>query len=165
MKLIDDFAGRFNTTVSLDDSLIVRKQNRIFLLNRNLKRLVSERFFYAGTCLGKVKDGMFFPSFPLLLIIAKGGANKVVVDEKTEWLFICGRDVFKQGIVKIMGSRRKGDYTLVLNKHDECLGFGKIVFDIDQETEGHAIAVKNISDIGDFLRRERRISHSRRSET
>jgi ribosome biogenesis protein Nip4 len=164
MKLIDDFAGRFNATISLDESLVVMKQNRLFLLNRNLKRLVSERFFYVGTYLGKVKGGMFFPSFHLLSMIAEHKANKTLVDEKTEWLFICGRDVFKQGIVKVMGSRRKGDYTLVLNKHGECLGFGKIVCNIDQETDRHAIAVKSISDIGDFLRRERRISHFRPSE-
>jgi ribosome biogenesis protein Nip4 len=77
----------------------------------------------------------------------------VVVDEKTEWLFICGRDIFKQGVIRLQGSRRKGDYTLVLNRHRECLGFGKILFDLSGEREG--VVIKNIFDIGDFLRRER----------
>jgi len=87
----------------------------------------------------------------LLTIIAEGNANKVIVDEKTEWLFICGRDVFKQGIVKVIGSKQKGSYALILNQHGECLGFGKILQNLERE----GVAIKNISDIGDFLRREK----------
>jgi len=41
-----------------------------------------------------------------------------------------------------------------LNQYDECLGFGKILHSLDAEKEG--AVVKNISDIGDFLRREKR---------
>ncbi len=80
----------------------------------------------------------------------------IIVDKKTAWLFICGRDVFKQGILKLMGTKRKGDYTLVLNEHKECLGFGKILHDIHKEREANKVVVKNILDIGDFLRRERK---------
>jgi hypothetical protein len=53
----------------------------------------------------------------------------------------------------VKGSKRKGDYTLTLNRHGECLGFGKILFNLDRKIEG--VTVKNISDIGDFLRREK----------
>jgi ribosome biogenesis protein Nip4 len=52
-----------------------------------------------------------------------------------------------------MGSKRTGDYTLVLNEHKECLGFGKIMHSLGEGKSG--VAVKNISDIGDFLRREK----------
>lgn len=78
----------------------------------------------------------------------------MVIDEKTEWLFICGRDIFKRGIIEIKGSKRKSNYTLILNQHDECLGFGKILHNIDEENNKKKVVVKNISDIGDFLRRE-----------
>jgi len=152
MKQIKDFVSRFQTKISLTQNLIVKRRNRYFLLNENLKRLVSKDFFYAGTYLGKTKNGKFFPSFNLLKMIAEKKANKIIVDKKTEWLFICGRDIFKQGIIKLMGSKRKGDYTLILNQHGECLGFGKILCALDKE-EG--VAVKNVSDIGDFLRREK----------
>jgi ribosome biogenesis protein Nip4 len=57
-----------------------------------------------------------------------------------------------QGIMKVMGSKKKGNYSLVLNRHGECLGFGRIVCDLDKENEG--VAIRNISDVGDFLRRE-----------
>ncbi len=86
-------------------------------------------------------------------MIAEKKVNKIIVDSKTAWLFICGRDIFKQGILKVMGSKRKGDYTLILNQHDECLGFGRILRNLDEERGG--TAVKNISDVGDFLRREK----------
>jgi len=149
------FVGKFNTTVSLDERCIVRKLNRFYLLNENLKRLISEEFFYVGTYLGKLKNERFFPSFTLLSMIAERKANKITVDEKSEWLFICGRDIFKRGILKIQGSMGNGDYTLVLNHYGECLGFGKILHDPDEEKDEQRVMVKNISDIGDFLRREK----------
>ena len=156
IKPIMDFVSLFNASVSLDESQIVRKENRFFLINKNLKRLLSKDFFYAGTYLGKIKNRKFFPSFSLLSMIAERKANKLIVDKKTEWLFICGRDLYKQGIMKVMGSKRKGDYTLILNQHGECLGFGRILQDLDEEIGG--VVVKNVSDVGDFLRREKQQS-------
>jgi ribosome biogenesis protein Nip4 len=153
MKPLKDFVSQFGGSISLDESLMIKKENRYFLLNESLKKLITKDFFCAGTYIGKIKNGKFFPSFSLLRMIAERNANKIIVDKKTEWLFICGRDIFKQGIIKVMGSQRKGDYTLILNQHGECLGFGKILHHLDKEKEG--VAVKNISDIGDFLRREK----------
>ena len=94
-------------------------------------------FYYAGLYLGKVgKKGVFFPSFNLLNMLVDVAANKVVVDRKAAWLFICGRDIFREGIVKVMGSKRKGDATLVLNEFGECLGFGKIMEDLGVPGQG-----------------------------
>jgi len=154
MKAINDFARKFDANVLLDSDLIVEKQNRYYLLNQSLKRLITKEFFFAGTYLGKIKDGKFFPSFNLLTTIAKQRANKTTVDEKTEWLFICGRDIFKQGILNIEGSKRKGNYTLIMSQHNECLGFGRIIRNIEEEKNEKEVVVRNISDIGDFLRRE-----------
>jgi ribosome biogenesis protein Nip4 len=153
MKQIKDFVRQFDGSISLDKSLIVRKENRYFLINEKLKRLITKDFFFAGTYLGKTKNGELFPSFNLLRMIAEKKTNKTIVDKKTAWLFICGRDIFKQGIIKVMGSKRKGDCTLILNQHGECLGFGRILHNLDEERGG--AAVKNISDVGDFLRREK----------
>jgi ribosome biogenesis protein Nip4 len=156
MKLISDFAYRFNVSLSIDENLVMEKRNRYFLLNAGLKRLVSRDFFYAGIYLGKAKNRIFFPSFTLLDMIAeKEMANKTIINRKAEWLFVCGRDLLKQGIISIAGSRGKGACTLVLNERGECLGFGKIISNPDQAKDEHVAIVKNISDIGDFLRRER----------
>ena len=153
MKPIKDFINRLNGTTNLDETLIIKKSNRYFFLNPNLKKLIQKDFFYAGTYLGKVKNDKFFPSFPLLSIMAEGKASKVMVDRKTEWLFICGRDIFKRGIAEAVGSKKRGAYTLVINQHGECLGFGRITTDLDKTRRG--LVVKSISDVGDFLRRER----------
>jgi ribosome biogenesis protein Nip4 len=153
IKPINDFVTRFGTKISLDQTRVMKKQDRYFLLDENLKKLASKDFFYAGTYLGKVKHGRFFPSFNLLDIITQKKANRVIVDKKTEWLFICGRDVFKQGITKAIGSTKKNGYTLVLNLHGECLGYGRILSNLNGKREGPVI--KNSLDIGDFLRRER----------
>jgi ribosome biogenesis protein Nip4 len=152
MKPILDFVLRFGAKIALNADLILKKGGRYFLLNKNLKRLIRKDFYYAGTYLGKVKNGKFFPSFNLLAMFAEGEASKIVVDRKAAWLFICGRDIFRKGILAVHGSRRKGDYTLVLNEFGECLGFGKITRDLDMKEL--QVAVSNISDVGDFLRRE-----------
>ena len=152
MKPMRDFVLQFGAKVALNAELIVKKGGRYFLLNENLERLIRKDFYYAGTYLGKLKNGKFFPSFNLLAMIAKVEANKIVVDKKAAWLFICGRDIFRRGIVAVHGSRRKGDYTLVLNEFGECLGFGRITRSLGaKETR---VVVKNILDAGVFLRRE-----------
>jgi ribosome biogenesis protein Nip4 len=157
MKEINDFVAQFNASLPLDESHIVRNRNRYYLLSKKLKHQVPKGFFYAGAYLGAVKGATFFPSFLLLAMISERKANKLVVDKKTAWLFICGRDIFKKGILK-GNNLKKGDYTLILNEHNECLGFGKIMHNIREETNVNKVAVKNILDIGDFLRREKRKS-------
>jgi len=155
MKPINDFISRFETSINLDEKLTVKKQNRFFLINKTLRFQILKDFFYVGAYLGKVKDGIFFPSFILLAMIAETKANKTMVDKKTAWLFICGRDVFKRGIMQMTGSKSKGDYTLVLNQNSECLGFGKILCNINEEKDKSKVIVKNISNLGDFLKREK----------
>lgn len=153
MKAILKFAFQVGAKISLNADFIVEKGGRYFLLNVALLKIARKDFYYAGTYLGKVKNGKFFPSFNLLMMLAKGEANKIVVEKKAAWLFICGRDVFHKGIRAVRGSRKKGGHTLVLNEFGECLGFGKIIGDLDEAAKNE-VAVKNVSDIGDFLRRE-----------
>jgi ribosome biogenesis protein Nip4 len=155
MRDINDFVKRFRTSISLKENLIVEKKNRYFLLDTRLKEVISKDFYCAGVYLGKLKKGVFFPGFNLLAMIGDNkDANKIMLDERTEWLFIVGRDIFKQGIVEVTGSKKRGDYTIVMNQHGECLGFGKVLCNIDEEVNKRVV-VKNISDIGDFLRREK----------
>lgn len=152
LKELKDFISRLNASVEFDKRYVRVKKNRYFLITRQIEEL-SKDFFYAGVYLGKTKKGLFFPSFPFLAMIAEGNANKVIIDRTTEWLFVCGRDVFRKGILEVAGSTRKGNLTLVLNEDDECLGFGKITRDLNGNKEG--VAVRNVADVGDFLRRER----------
>jgi ribosome biogenesis protein Nip4 len=152
---IEDFAKLFGTRLRLDRTLIFKKGDRLFLLSRNLKNLVERvgDWLFAGLYLGKIKGGIFLPSFSLLSMIAEHANNRVVVDDKAAWLFICSRDIFKEGLVEVYGSKNRGVYTLVFNRRGECLGFGEIVKDLDKAKSG--VVIKNVLDVGDFLRRER----------
>jgi ribosome biogenesis protein Nip4 len=155
LRQITEFVNQFGVSFELDEDLIVEKQGRFYLLSKTLKETISKDFFYAGTYLGKTRQEVFFPSFNLLAAIAKEKeANRVTVDERSEWLFIVGRDLFRRGILKATGSKKRGAYTLVVNQHDECLGFGRMLINLDENGKKQ-VAVRNISDIGDFLRRER----------
>jgi ribosome biogenesis protein Nip4 len=151
MRPFEAFASRFGGKIVFNTEFIVEKNQRYYLLSPRLK-MMQGNFYYAGLYLGKVKKGVFFPSFNLLNMLVDVATNKVVVDSKAAWLFICGRDVFGTGVVKVMGSKRNGEATLVLNELGECLGFGKITGDLGGS--GEKVAVKNVLDIGDFLRRE-----------
>lgn len=151
-RLIRDFAGRFAAKLSINDRLVINKANKYFLVNENLQKSLARDFFFAGSLLGETKKGEFIPGFELLRLIAKGNSNKVIVDSKSEWLFICGRDLFKRGITKVTKPIVTGDYTLVLNQHYECLGFGRVIKDLDKATTG--VVIQNLLDVGDFLRRE-----------
>ena len=154
MKHYETFAARFGGKIVFNNQFIAEKNQRFYLLNSRIKPLAKGDFYSAGLYLGKIgRKGGFFPSFNLLNMLVDAVANKVMINRKAAWLFICGRDVFASGIVKVMGSKRRGDATLVLNETGECLGFGQLTGVLQGAEE---IAVQNVLDLGDFLRRERR---------
>jgi ribosome biogenesis protein Nip4 len=153
MKVIVKFAFQLGAKIALNPSFVVEKAGRYFLLNEALLKSARKDFYCAGAYLGKVKNGKFFPSFNLLSILAKGEANKIIVEKNGAWLFICGRDIFRKAIAAVHGLHKKGNHVLVLNEFGECLGFGRVV----RSWEGiskNEVVVKNILDVGDFLRRE-----------
>ncbi|MFB3888325.1 MAG: hypothetical protein ACE14S_02470 [Candidatus Bathyarchaeia archaeon] len=154
MKQIEAFAAQFGAKIALNPEFLVERASRFYLLNLRLKEIARGDFYYAGLYLGKVKRGVFFPSFNLLQMLANAAANKVVLNQKAAWLFICGRDVFRKGIAKAHGAASKGKHTLVLNEFGECLGFGRITKDFDKAAEDDVV-VRNVLDVGDFVRRER----------
>lgn len=106
---------------------------------------LDKHLFAAGILLGTEHRG-FTPTPALIELIAKRSPNKVTVDEKGAWLFLCGRDLFRKALVGDARPTRTG-LVLVQNGRDENLGYGK--FGSGQ------VAVKNVLDRGFYLRRER----------
>ena len=90
---------RLGAKIVFNPEFTVEKNQRFYLLNPRLKKLQSN-FYYAGLYLGKVKNGVFFPSFNLLNMLLPLAANKVVIDPKAAWLFICGRDVLGRALLR-----------------------------------------------------------------
>ncbi|MBW2987514.1 hypothetical protein KY336_03090, partial [Candidatus Woesearchaeota archaeon] len=74
-----------------------------------------------GTFLGEISKKKFKPSLALLELLARHSERKVFVDDKAEWLFLCGKDVFKESVKKC---NVKSGLVLVQNKKDENLGNG-----------------------------------------
>jgi ribosome biogenesis protein Nip4 len=108
------------------------------------------RLVYAGRLLGRTR-GEFVPSAGLLRELGRMvGPHKAWVDEKVGWLFACGRDVFAESILSAEGELAEGACFLVMLGGD-CLGYGRV-----ETAEGRTI-LKNLFDLGDFLRRERGI--------
>jgi ribosome biogenesis protein Nip4 len=155
MNTINNFAKELGSKILLDSENLLNKKGRFFLLNKKIRLISQKDFFYSGVYLGKVEKGKFSPSLNLLSIVSKNKANKVVIDKRAAWLFICGRDIFRKSILGVEGSTKKGNRTLILNNFGDSLGFGKIILDLDRKSKKNEVVIKNILDIGDFLRREK----------
>lgn len=124
---------------------VVRNKNRCYMAEPEMERLLQHRPASIGIFLGTEGKERFLPSLGLLSILAKDSSRKVCVNEKAEWLFICGRDVFGDSVTKWGAS---SGLVLVQNQKGENLGLGFI------KQSGQKKLVKNILDIGDFLRRK-----------
>jgi ribosome biogenesis protein Nip4 len=113
------------------------------------RKKIQDRPFSMGLFLGEQKRD-FQPSAALLEIIAKQTEKKIAVNTKSEWLFVCGRDIFEPGILTIdkLQDLKQSELILVQNEHDENLGLGRV-----QSKDGK-IMIKNVFDRGSFLRRE-----------
>ncbi len=120
---------------------------RYFFAEEELYHLgtkISREPFSIGLFLGE-KNKEFRPTPALLDMISKRSDRKVFISKKAEWLFLCGRDVFEESIM------RKNAFeglVLVQNELDENLGYGVLV------TKGKKMLLKNLLDRGDYLRRE-----------
>lgn len=131
------------------------KYKPVDVVNINNKRFSSTldtpidipELVYTGTYLGQNKQ-RFEPSSILLQMLSdEPSTHKVYVDRDTAWLFVVGKDVFDENIVDRTAGVRLGGYCLVMFG-EECIGYGRY------ETSRDLRVVKNLYDVGDFLRRE-----------
>jgi len=131
------------------------KYKPVDVVNINNKRFSSTldtpidipELVYTGTYLGQNKQ-RFEPSSILLQMLSdEPSTHKVYVDRDTAWLFVVGKDIFDENIVDRTAGVRLGGYCLVMFG-EECIGYGRY------ETSRDLRVVKNLYDVGDFLRRE-----------
>lgn len=149
-----EFIKQFTDKSILDINCVMQLRSDYFLVADGLRALLSQTKHvpsFIGIALGKKKKN-FVPSTYLLSKIAESTENKVVVNKQGAWLFICGRHVYARSIVSFNPSQKIGDSVLVMNEFNECLGYGGVINPLDSKK----VAVQNLFDIGDFVRRERR---------
>ena len=145
IKPVFNTIEEFLKTFSLEElsSKIIEKRKKYFMVNSSLNE-ISEKipidYFYAGTFLGHVKKNIFYPSIALIDLIPESYENTLVLDSKLEWLFLCGRDIFKESLE----TKSPKGYIVIKNNKNEILGLGFSKQNL----------ILNILDRGDFLRRE-----------
>lgn len=141
MKDFDTFVKNF-TDEKFKDVIIYK--NSYHFQNKLVKHIPLQPFS-PGPLLG-TKKKEFKPSVYLLELLSKKSSNKIFVNPKIEWLFLCGRDVFEDSVMK---DESTSNTFLVQNERDENLGLGRKI------KKGRQTLIKNVLDRGDFLRRER----------
>lgn len=149
MKELKDFLEAIHAAYEPEGERL-NLNNRRFVVNQEVSRHIYDkgRLVYAGKLLGRTK-GEFIPSAFLLSKLGYlKGPNKIWVDEKIGWLYVCGRDVFEDSIQRSEGVFEEGAYFLLM-LGENCLGYGRV-----EAIEGRRM-LRNIFDLGDFLRRER----------
>ncbi len=128
--------------------LVMEFSHHLYLVNKDMQSIIktsNSKPFGVGLFLGRIDHDQFVPSFYLLEQIAKITDQKVVIDDKSAWLFVCGRDIFRESANTNL---QANTIVIVENIEHECLGYGKVVKD-------PTVIVKNFFDRGDFLSRER----------
>jgi len=128
---------------------IIKLHKSYYLVNEELQKVmkkIPDEAQSAGIYLGEEEK----PSLALLRLISKISDTKIFLNEKAAYLFICGRDIMGQSIIKANADE---GLVLVQNEKDENLGYGRFIGNINEPEE---IVVKNLLDLGNFLRREKR---------
>lgn len=149
--MIQDFISKFSDETIPDIHQVGHSYYQISpelkqLMDKSSKRINREPE-HAGIFLGEVVRKRFQASLPLLELIGKISDKKAVIDDNAEWLFMCGRDIFGKSVIK---SNVTSGLALITNRRDEVLGLGNVL----NLTNKKAVAINNVLDMGDYLRRE-----------
>jgi ribosome biogenesis protein Nip4 len=131
--IVDSFIRSFGVNV-----FSYQLQDKFILLSDSVP--FGEPYSY-GESLGSVSDKVV-PSLSFLSKILALGAPTVILNPKVSFLFICGRDILKDGIVSMSESTSKR--RIVLNDRKEIIGV----------CEKSPDCLKNYWNIGDYLKRD-----------
>lgn len=148
--MIDIFLSKFG----VKDFVSTKIGSRYYFIPEELK-LISKKIDKQPVCiglfLGEVKDGKFSPGLPLLSIIAKVTNEKVIIKDIGENDFLYGKNLRPRHVAKIEGTVKEGFLKIIVNEKGECLGLAKL-----KKINNNEVSLKNILDLGDYLRRERK---------
>jgi ribosome biogenesis protein Nip4 len=122
---------------------------RYYLVNEEVADFKSgeQRKPYAtGLFLG-MGPRAFVPSAALLTLLSKTSSRKATLnDEKAEWHFLCGKDIFPEFYTTDITA----GLVLVQNKLGENLGLAKMEHDTKK-----GLLLKNVLDRGNYLRHDK----------
>jgi ribosome biogenesis protein Nip4 len=151
MRSLNELLAAVGVKTSYDEETLLKINTKRFSVGEELGNFMLDRrqLVYAGRYLGKTRRE-FLPSSILLDELSRvEGLNRIHVDADIAWLFVCGRDIFGENVRSAEGEFADGNAFLVMFG-GSCLGYGVV-----EPFEGRLI-LRNVLDIGDFLRREKK---------
>lgn len=137
--MLKEFIKRFTEEEFSDFDKIIKISQEYYLVAEELRELskkTGRQPLFIGRFLGK-EGKMFKPSLWLLQELVRKSDKRIILFKDSEWKYICKKDVKTN-------EKIEGD-VLVVNLFGECIGNGTLKNSM----------LKNVFDIGDFLRRER----------
>ena len=147
-KIVDkDTKGRIREVYAFSKDLV--KFLELYKLN----------FVHAGLKVGEVGSRRFRFSLEGSFYLAKKDKKRVYVNEKGEMLFLYGRDIFAESVLRATSDVEENDIVFVCNRNGDILGIGKARFDARRIKEaGSRVVVENLVDRGEYLRKEKTYS-------
>jgi len=140
--------------VHKDDVMMLGRE--LYLVPSTLRPLIQKskrRPDFAGTLLAAERGDSFRPSTQLLDMLQKTDAKRVMVTPEAEWLCVCGRPPLLTSVIAKSGDPKRGDTVLIEDSEAEVIGYGVVKDEWDKKKG----IITLYYDIGDFLRRERRL--------
>jgi 60S ribosome subunit biogenesis protein NIP7 len=133
------------------------KRREVYLLSEELYDFL-ERVnvdpLSAGLKLGEVGRRFRFTVEGAFFIVKKK-KKRVYVNEKGEMLFLYGRDIFSESVVKATSDIGENDIVFVCNKAGDILGIGRSRYEAGKlrSVEKDRVVVENLVDRGEYLRK------------
>ncbi len=144
MRLLKKFLTSIGSMYQPDEVTSINSKRFTYALSVDYP---GNKMTYNGFYLGQNRR-WFTPSSLLLQELSREEqTRKIVLGREAAWLFVVGKDIFEENVKSFGAGVELGTYCLVMFGED-CIGYGRY------ETSGNLRVVKNMYDIGDFLRRE-----------
>lgn len=149
MNICEEFIRSYTDKFPFEE--IIRQGRQYYLSTKKQQEILDslpEQAHSFGLFLGEKTAQGFKPTPGLLELIAKNTTKIITIEEKAAWLFVCGRDIFKENIISEQSDLQSKE-VIVKNEKGEVLGCAK------RSKQGQ-VAYKNILDIGIYLRQEKK---------
>lgn len=131
----------------------------LFLTNENTIKLFKDTSispYSIGLGFGEYKRGKLLLSLSGSSFISKLTDKKAIVTEAGEQAFLYRRDILNKSICQINSTIKINEKLIVLNQQKDALGLGRLIIEQEDIRKNHKkdqIAIKNIIDLGWYLRK------------
>lgn len=162
-KVIESAMKYFGSDVQGKIAVLESKKREVYLLSEELYDFLYDflkekdiKPLFAGLKLGEVGRRFRFTVEGTFFLVKKK-KKRIYVNDRGEMLFLYGRDIFSESVVKATPDIKENDIVFVCNKAGDILGIGKSRYEADKlrSVEKDRVVVENLVDRGEYLRKEK----------